>query len=112
MSDSFSENPFTGVSRVVKLITGEELLGIVKDAYENKIEIKFPAKLETYSIRSENTNELIECVKLTNYLSNIKNFEIAIPKSSIVYIGYPTPDLEKMYETFFVTMQKIGRAHV
>ncbi len=104
MSESLPENPFSGISRVVKLITGEEILGLVRDTSDNKIEIKFPAKLEVYNLKSEN-NEVIECVKLTNYISNVKNFEIAIPRNSIVYLGYPTSELEKMYETFVLTMQ-------
>ena len=68
MSDSLPENPFSGISRVVKLITGEEILGLVREASDNKIEIKFPAKLEVYNLKTEN-NEVIECVKLTNYIS-------------------------------------------
>jgi hypothetical protein len=48
---------------------------------------------------------LFECIKLTNYLSNIKGYEINLPKDVIVYSGSPMPQLEKMYEAYFATMQ-------
>jgi hypothetical protein len=49
---------------------------------------------------------LLEYVKLTNYLSNIKGFEINLPRDVVIYIGSPNIDLEKMYETYIVAMQQ------
>lgn len=105
MSDSLPENSFSGVLRVVKLLTGEELIGLVNEATPEKITIKLPAKLESYMNKDSNGNA-IEYVHLTNYASNIKSNEILLQKSSIVFIGSPTLELEKMYEIYFIAMQK------
>jgi len=97
MSDSLPENSFSGVLRVVKLITGEELIGMVCEAMPDKITIKLPAKMELYNSKDPDGN-IVEYVKLTNYLSSIKGYEISISRTAILYIGQPALDLEKMYE--------------
>jgi len=104
MSDSLPENPFSGVLRVVKLITGEELVGLVSEPTPEKINIKLPAKMENYTTRSEN-NEIVEYVKLTNYFANLRNYEAIVNKNCVVFIGEPSLELEKMYEVYFMTMQ-------
>jgi hypothetical protein len=104
MSDSLPENEFSGILKVVKLISGEELIGLVSEAMPDRITIKLPAKLETYMSKDQN-NSLTEFVKLTNYLSNVRGFEVNISRSSILYIAQPAIDLEKMYEIYFITMQ-------
>ena len=104
MSDSLPENSFSGVLRVVKLTSGEELLGLVSEAMPDKITIKLPAKMENYFVRGDGGN-VSEYVKLTNYLSNIKEHEITLPRTTIVYIGKPIIELEKMYEMYFIAMQ-------
>ena len=104
MSDSLPENSFSGVLRVVKLVTGEELVGLVSEPTPEKINIKLPAKMENYITRSE-TNEMVEYVKLTNYLANLKNYEAVVNKTCVVFIGEPSLELEKMYEVYFMTMQ-------
>jgi hypothetical protein len=103
MSDSLPENSFSGVLRVLKLITGDEIIGLVTDATSEKINISYPACLETYGIKNEN-DEYIEYVKLTNYVSNIKSYEISMARSAVIYMGTPNTDLEKMYEVYFLTM--------
>jgi len=104
MSESLPENSFGGVLRVVKLTSGEEIIGMVNEAYPDRISIKLPARVETYVVRDEKS-ELIEYVKLTNYLSNIRGYEISLSRNVIVYMGSPALELEKMYEVFFMTMQ-------
>jgi len=104
MSESLPENSFGGVLRVVKLTSGEEIIGMVNEAYTDRISIKLPARLEAYVVRNEQ-GELVEYVKLTNYLSNIRGHEISLTRNVIVYIGSPTLELEKMYEIYFMTMQ-------
>jgi hypothetical protein len=89
---------------VIKLTSGEELLGLVSEAMPDKITIKLPAKLENYFSRGEN-NVVSEYVKLTNYLSNIKGHEISLSRNTVVYIGQPIVELEKMYEMYFIAMQ-------
>jgi hypothetical protein len=105
MSDSLPENSFSGVIRVLKLTSGEEVIALVSEASPEKYSIKLPARLDTFYSRDEN-GELLEYVKLTNYLSNIKGFEINLPRDVVIYIGSPNIDLEKMYETYIVAMQQ------
>ena len=105
MSDSLPENSFSGVIRVLKLTSGEEVIALVSEASPEKYSIKLPARLDTFYSRDEN-GELLEYVKLTNYLSNIKGFEINLPRDVVIYIGSPNIDLEKMYETYIIAMQQ------
>lgn len=104
MSESLPEDPISGILRVLKLVSGEELVGLVNESIPDKITIKLPAKLETYTSKDQN-GDLLDYVKLTNYLANIKGAEISIFRSSVIYIGQPNIELEKMYEIFFVAMQ-------
>jgi hypothetical protein len=104
MSDEVQETPFGGVVRVVKLINGDELIGLVRDAQLDKILILFPAKIET-ALSREESGDIIEYFKLTNYAANLQFSEISINRTSILYTGSPSEDLSKMYDVFFQTMQ-------
>jgi hypothetical protein len=104
MSDSLLENSFSGALKVLKLTSGEEIIALVYDVAPDSIKVSFPAALETYVTRDQENN-MVEYIKLTNFLSNIKGNEIILPKSVLVYSGPPNTELEKMYEVFFVTMQ-------
>jgi hypothetical protein len=104
MSDSLPENPLSGVLKVVKLASGEEIIGLVSEPHQDRILIKLPARLENYVTKDESQN-IVEYVKLTNYLANIKNFEVVLNRNMIIYIGSPQIELEKMYEAYFITMQ-------
>jgi hypothetical protein len=104
MSDSLPENSFSGILRVIKLTSGEEVIGLVSEAMPDKIAIKLPAKLENF-MQKDSAGNLIECIKLSNYLTNIRGQEIAIPRDVIIYMGQPALDLEKMYDVYFMTMQ-------
>lgn len=104
MSDSLPENPISGTLRVVRLLTGEELIGLVKDVSQYEISIQMPALMENYATKTPE-GEIIEFVKLVNYLYNIKNFEILVPRTAIVYSGSPTEELNKMYETYLAMIQ-------
>jgi hypothetical protein len=104
MSDTLPENEFSGALRIVKLTSGEELIGMVSEYAPDKINIKLPALLENYYTRGQK-NEMVEYVKLTNYLLNVKGYEVNLPRSVIVYIGIPAIELEKMYEVYFMAMQ-------
>ena len=104
MSDELQETPFGGIIRVVKLINGDELIGLVRDAQLDKIVILFPAKIET-ALSREESGDIIEYFKLTNYAANLQFSEISINRTSILYTGSPSEDLSKMYDVFFQTMQ-------
>ena len=49
MSDSPPENDISGSLRVVKLLTGEELIGFVNEVTQDKISIRMPALLTNYA---------------------------------------------------------------
>ena len=104
MSDEVQETPFGGIVRVVKLINGDELIGMVKDAQLERFSISFPAKIET-ALSKDETGDIIEYFKLTNYAANLQFSEISINRSSVLYTGAPADDLSKMYTIFFDTMQ-------
>jgi hypothetical protein len=104
MSDEAQETPFNGLVRVVKLMNGEELLGIVQDVCTNHISMILPAKVETAYSKDEN-GLIIEYVKLTNYAASVKNSEIVLNKNAIMFIGDPIPDMLVMYETFSEAMK-------
>jgi hypothetical protein len=104
MSDLVPETPFSGVVRVVKLMNGEELLGIVQEVCTNHISMILPAKVETAYSKDEN-GLLIEYVKLTNYAASVKNNEIVLNKTAIMFVGDPISDMLTMYQTFFETMK-------
>lgn len=104
MSDSLPENPISGTLRVVRLLTGEELVGLVNDVSQYDISIQMPALMETYATKTPE-GEIVEFVKLVNYLYNIKGFKMLVPRSSIVYSGEPTEELQKMYEAYLILIQ-------
>lgn len=104
MSDLVPASHFDGIVRVVKLINGDELLGIIRDATVDKIVLTLPAKIQNGYTKDENGN-IVELVKLTNYAVNVENFEITINRNSIMYIASPIGELKKMYDMFFITMK-------
>jgi hypothetical protein len=104
MSDEAQETPCNGMVRVVKLMNGEELLGIVQDVCTNHISMILPAKVETAYSKDEN-GLIIEYVKLTNYAASVKNSEIVLNKNAIMFIGDPISDMLVMYETFSEAMK-------
>lgn len=104
MSDSEPEDDISSIVRVVKLISGDEIVCTIDEAHTDKIIIKYPAKMSSFMARSAD-NEYLELIKLTNYLMNIDKFEVSIPRSSIIFIGAPVPELVKMYHMFMVEMQ-------
>lgn len=104
MSESFPEDYISSIVRVVRLISGDEIVCMVSEASEDKIIIKYPAKMQAFMARNTD-NEVVELIKLTNYLMNIDKFEVSVPRSSIIYIGSPMVELVKMYNMFVTEMQ-------
>lgn len=111
MSDSLPEKLFSGAVRVVKLISGEEIISFVIEAAQDKFAIKYPALLQTFMIR-DSKGDYEEYVKLTNYVSNITGFEITIPRNMVLYIGNPNQDLQRMYEVYVMAMQNDPKSMV
>lgn len=111
MSDSLPEKLFSGAVRVIKLISGEEIIGFVIEAGTDKIAMKYPARLDTYMVKGKK-GHYEEYIKLTNYLSNIKGFEITLPRDVVMYMGHGNDDLEKMYEIYVMAMQSDPKSMV
>lgn len=111
MSDSLPEKLFSGAVKIVKLISGEEIICFVIEAAQDKLAIKYPALLQSFMLRDAKAG-YEEYVKLTNYVSNIKGFEISMPRSMVMYMGNPTPELEKMYEIYVMAMQSDPKSMV
>jgi hypothetical protein len=101
MSDS-SEPQSSAAIRVLKLVSGEELVATMMDEYDNFYELSYPAKIESHS--ELNSQGIVEYIKLTNYASNTKTFVIKIPKSSIIFISEVNEDLIKMYMAYIKVM--------
>lgn len=104
MSEPEPESDISSIVRVVKLISGDEIVCMVGEADKDKIIIKYPAKMQAFMARNTD-NEYLELIKLTNYLMNIDKFEVTIPRSSVIYMGRPMKELVKMYNMFVVEMQ-------
>jgi hypothetical protein len=104
MSDSLPEDSLSGSLRVVKLITGEELIGFVTEVNQTHISIRVPALLANYATKTPE-GEYVEFVKLVNYLYNLKNSLMFVPRTSIVYSGEPNDELTKMYEAYLILIQ-------
>lgn len=104
MNDLVPEPPFNGVVRIVKLISGEELLGIVRDVSSTHLAMILPARIEVGYTKDEQ-GVTVEYVKLTNYAANIQNNEILLNHSAVMFMGNPTVEMMKMYETFFAAMK-------
>lgn len=105
MSDSLPENNSLEVLKVLKLVSGEEVVGLITEANSDFIRLKYPALLQNYFAKDEKGN-VLEYIKLLNYLSNVKSYEIEISKKLVIYLGEPATELKKMYEIYYIAMQK------
>lgn len=104
MSDSLPEISFSGILKVLKLVTGEEIVGLVTEQMPEKLIIKMPAQMCLYTSKDSSGN-MVEYVKLSNYLASIREYEATIYTNSIVYSGNANAELEKMYQIYFLAMQ-------
>jgi hypothetical protein len=104
MSESLPELFAPESLKTFKLISGEEIVGLIENNDSDKFIIKYPAQLQNYFEKHKN-NEYIEYVKLTNYLGNSKNYKAELYKHAIMCIAEPSAELLKMYEIYFVTIQ-------
>lgn len=103
MSDSLPEGNPLEVLKVLKLISGEEVMGLVTEADADYVSLNYPALLQNYFMKDKEGN-MVECIKLLNYLSNIKNFKIQISKKLIIFIGDPATELDQMYRLYHKAM--------
>lgn len=103
MSD-YSESQSSAAFRVIKLVSGEELVATLMDDLNDFYEVSYPAKIETHA--ESNQQGIVEYIKLTNYVANTKNFLIKIPKSAIIFISETSDDLTKMYSAYVQIMME------
>lgn len=91
--------------KVVKFSSGEEVIGQVTES-ENEISLFNPAKIVIYTSTNEQ-GQVVECLRLTSYLANIKEKEITVLRQYIMYIADPSEDIAKMYQGYLSFMEGI-----
>lgn len=92
--------------KVVKFSSGEEVISLVMES-ENEIVLLNPAKVLIYTSSNEE-GHVVECLRLTSYLANIKEKSITILKQYVMYIADPSEDLQKMYDAYLKFMDGIA----
>lgn len=85
--------------RVLKLTTGEEIVGVIEDK-DTSIFVKWPVKL---SFTTEN-DETRPRIKVDLFAGQVRGHSVDIDKSFIIYTGEPTPELKEYYDTNFGKM--------
>lgn len=84
--------------RIVKLTTGEEIVGILMNDSETEYELSFPARIDvSYGKGPEGATEFI---KLSNYAAFTSLFVVKIPSSAVIFISKPNDELKIMYMTY------------
>ena len=68
--------------KVVKFSSGEEVVAVVEE-FDTEIIISNPAKIVIYSSTNEQ-KQIVECLRLTSYLANIKEKSMSILKNYII----------------------------
>jgi hypothetical protein len=89
--------------RVVKFTSGEEVVSVVIES-DNEVVLSNPAKIVIYTSTNEE-GHVIECLRLTSYLANIKDKAITVLKDYIMYMSEPSEDILKMYDTYLSFME-------
>lgn len=89
--------------RVVKFSSGEEVVSVVIDN-DTEVVLSNPAKIVIYTTTNEE-GHVIECLRLTSYLANIKEKAITVLKDYIMYMSEPSDDIQKMYDAYLSFME-------
>ena len=89
--------------RVVKFSSGEEVVSVVIDN-DTEVVLSNPAKIVIYTTTNEE-GHVIECLRLTSYLANIKEKAITVLKDYIMYMSEPSEDILKMYDAYLSFME-------
>lgn len=88
--------------KVVKFSSGEEVVSMVIEE-ENEVFLSNPAKIVVYTSSNE-LGQVIECLRLTSYLANIKDKGITVLKNYVMYIAEPSEEIQKMYGAYMAFM--------
>lgn len=96
MSDESDDSSV--VIKVVKLTTGEEIVGILINDSGKEYEISFPARVDVHY--GKGPDGMTEFVKLSNYAASVLNYTLKIPHTATVFVGEPNQDLRIMYMTY------------
>lgn len=84
--------------RIVKLTTGEEIVGMLMNDSETQYELSFPARIDvSYGKGPEGATEFI---KLSNYAAFTSLFVVKIPSNAVIFISKPNDELKVMYMTY------------
>jgi hypothetical protein len=88
--------------KVIKLSSGEELISMV-DESPDEVVLSNPAKIVFYTTSTPD-GEVIECLRVTSYLANIKETSITILMKHVIYLAEPSEDILNMYNSYLEFM--------
>jgi hypothetical protein len=103
MSDESSDFS-SEVIHVIKLVTGEEIVGILVNDINFSYELSFPARIDVQY--GKGPEGMTEFVKLSNYAASVSGYKVSIPHSATVFIGKPNDELRLMYLTYCEYMRQ------
>jgi len=103
MSDESSDFS-SEVIHVIKLVTGEEIVGILVNDINFSYELSFPARIDVHY--GKGPEGMTEFVKLSNYAASVNGYKVLIPHSATVFIGKPNDELRLMYLTYCEYMRQ------
>jgi hypothetical protein len=103
MSDE-SNDFSTEVIHVIKLVTGEEIVGILTENSNNTYHVSFPARIDVHY--GKGPEGMTEFVKLSNYAASVNGFKLSIPHTATIYFGKPNEELRLMYLTYCEYMRQ------
>lgn len=103
MSDE-SDNVSSEDIKVIKLVTGEEIVGILTSTENGIYNVSFPARIDVHY--GKGPGGMTEFVKLSNYAASVGDYKVALPVSATVFIGKPNDELRIMYLTYCEYMRK------
>lgn len=96
MSDE--SNDSSDIIQVVKLTTGEEIVGILVSDNGSHYELSFPARIDVHY--GKGPEGMTEFVKLSNYAASITGYKVNIAHTATIFIGDPNNELKIMYMTY------------
>lgn len=96
MSDEADDS--SEVIRVIKLMTGEEIVGILVNDSNKEYEFLFPARIDVSY--GKGPQGMTEFVKLSNYAASVKDYRIKIPITGTIFVSEPNNELKVMYMTY------------
>jgi hypothetical protein len=100
-----TSNQASSSIKVVKFSSGEEVISLVMES-ETELLLSNPAKIVIYT-SSNDEGHVVECLRLTSYLANIKEKEITVLRQYVMYVAEPHEDILNMYTSYIKFMEGV-----